>query len=142
MILPKENDFKKLKEILKFVKASNWSSATTPRPVNKPSSSKIPDSETSPQNTLGILKDTSGLNFLSLNEEKSNPQTPPITGKLISPPGTPDTELLITKKMLSEDITDKSLRNLYEGISNLRFGVDIEENLFQQSSQSFLPKNQ
>jgi len=72
----------------------------------------------------------SGLNFLSLNEEKSNSWTPPVTGRLISPSGIPDTELLITKKMPSEDTTDRSLRNLYECTSNLRFGVDIEKNLF------------
>ncbi len=134
MILPKEDDLKEPEGTLKFIKANDWPSAITSGPGNKSSSSKIPDSEISLQNTLGIPKNTSELNFLSLNEEESNPQTSPVIDRLISPLGIPNTELLITKKMSSENTTDRSLRNLYEGTSNLRFEIDIEENLFQQSN--------
>ena len=47
IILPKEDDFKELKGTLKFIKASNWASTTTPELTNKSNSSKTPDSGTS-----------------------------------------------------------------------------------------------
>ena len=88
---------------------------------------------------LGISENMSGINFLSLNEKKSNPWTPQVMSRLINPPGILDTNSLITKKTLSENTIDKPLRNLYEGTSNLRFGLDIEDNLFQQSSKNRIP---
>ena len=128
-----------MKGISKFTKASNWASTSTPKLTETGDTSKIPDSETFPWNTLGILKNTLGLNFLSLNEEKGNPWTPLVTGKLISPSGTPDTGTLLSKHKTPEDNTDRSLRNLYEGTSNLRFGSDTEDNPFQQPSDSRVP---
>ncbi len=72
-IIPNEDDLQEQEGTLKFIKASNWQLATTPELFNKQSVSKTPDSGTSPWNTLGILENTSGLNFLSLNEEEKNP---------------------------------------------------------------------
>ncbi len=72
-IIPKDGDLKKPIETSKFTKASNWASTSTPKLTETGDTSKIPDSETFPWNTLGILKNISGLNFLSLNEEKNNP---------------------------------------------------------------------
>ncbi len=48
IIIPKEDDLKESEGIPKFIKASNWPSATTFEPVNKPNSSKASDSRTSP----------------------------------------------------------------------------------------------
>ncbi len=48
-------------------------------------------------------------------------------------------ESLTTQKTPLEDTMDRLLRNLYEGISNLRFRLDIEDNLFQQSSKGHKP---
>ena len=69
-----------------------------------------------------------GLNFLFLNEEESNPWTPPITSKLISPSETPNTKTPKEKDI--ENLLNKLLRNLYEGTSDLRFRSDREENPF------------
>ncbi len=66
-IIPKEDDLKKLEGTPKFVKAKNWPSGSTSI------SSKIPDSGTSLWNTLEILKNTLGLNFIRLNKEEDNP---------------------------------------------------------------------
>ncbi len=68
---------------------------------------------------------------MSLNEEKGNPWTPLVTGKLISPSGTPDTEIPLGKNEIPEDNTNQPLKNLYRGTSNLRFRPDSENNLFQ-----------
>jgi len=70
-IILKEDDFQELKGILKFIKASKWSSATTPGLSNKQSGSKTPDSRTSPWNTFNIPKTTSGINAIGLNKEEN-----------------------------------------------------------------------
>ena len=102
--------------------------------------SKIPDSGTSPWNTLGIPKNTLGLNFLFLNEEENNPWTPLVTGKLISPPKTPDTGTLLSENKIPkeediEDLLNKPSDNIYGGISTLRFRSNREDNPFQSSNQ-------
>src|SRR6266498_3278869 len=89
-IIPKNDDLKELIGTPKFTKASNWTSTSILKPTETEDISKMPDSETSLWNTLGILKNTSELNFLSLNEEENNPWIPSITDKLISPSRTPD----------------------------------------------------
>ena len=58
--------------------------------LKQPIDSGTPDSGTSPWNTFNIPENTLGINAIRLNEE--NPWEPPNTGKLISPPGTPNTE--------------------------------------------------
>ena len=70
-ILPKEDNLKELQETPRFVKTSNWTSESTPKPTSEENSSKTSDSGTSSQNILGISENTSGLNFLSLNEESN-----------------------------------------------------------------------
>ncbi len=76
MIIPKEDDFKESEETLKFIKASNWASHKTPESTIKSSSNKVSDSGTSSWNTLDISENTPELNFLFLNEKKSNLWTP------------------------------------------------------------------
>jgi len=88
---------------------------------------------------LNIPKNTPEINAIGLHEEKDNPWKPPPVGKLISPSETPNMESLTTQKTPLEDTMDRLLRNLYEGISNLRFRLDIEDNLFQQSSKGHKP---
>ncbi len=62
----------------------------------------------------------------------------PNTGNLISPPGTPNTESQTPKRKNLEDLLDKvppskkPLKNLYKGISTLRFGPDRKENPFNK----------
>ncbi len=53
--------------------------------------------------------------------------------RLISPLGTSNTESKIPKGEDIKDLLKKLLKDLYAGISNLRFGPDPEENLFQSS---------
>jgi len=68
-----------------------------------------------------------------LNEkEEKNPWTPPVTGRLISPPGTPDTRILLNKNEAprGENFLIKSSGKPYGGTSNLRFRPDPEENPF------------
>src|SRR6266542_3152811 len=89
-IVSKNNDLKEPIGTLKFVKASNWSTHKTPELPKQPIDSDMPDSGTSPWNTFNIPETTPGINAIGLNEE--NPWKPPETGKLISPPGTPNTE--------------------------------------------------
>ncbi len=141
-ILPKEDDLQESEGISKFVKASKWVSGSTPKLTSKENLNKIPDSGTFLWNTLSIPENTPGLNFLSLNEEESNPWIPSVTGKLISLSGTPDTRSQITNKILKntplKDNTDRPLRNLYEGTSNFRIGFDIEDNLFSQPEESHI----
>ncbi len=72
-IISKDDDLKELIETPKFTKASNWASTSISKPTKTEDTSKISDSGTSPWNTLGIPKNTPGLNFLSLNEEENNP---------------------------------------------------------------------
>ncbi len=138
-IIPKEDNLQESAGTPKFTKASNWPLAKTPEPVNKSSSSKTPDSRTFSWNTLGIPENTSGINFLLLNEKESNPWTPLVIGKLISPPGTPDMRTPIIKYKTPEDNTDRSLRNLYEETSDLRFRSDIEDNPFWSSEKNRAP---
>src|SRR6266540_2619261 len=101
-IIPKDEDLEEPIGTPKFVKASNWSTHKTPEPPKQPIDSGTPDSGTSPWNTFNIPETTSGINALGLNEEE-NLWKPPDTGKLISPPGTPNTESQTPK---SEDIED------------------------------------
>ena len=104
----------------------------------------MPDSGTSPWNTFNIPETTSGINAIGLNEEE-NSWKPPDTGKLISPPGTPDTEPQTSRGEDIEDLLDKVpperklLKDLYEGTSNLRFGPDREENLFSRPLSERIP---
>ncbi len=128
-IIPKDNDLKESIGTPKFTKASNWASTLTLKLTETGDTSKIPDSRISFWNTLGIPENTPGLNFLSLNEE-SNLWIPPVIGKLISPSGTSDTETPLSKNKMPEDNMDKPLRDLYGGISNLKFRPYSEENLF------------
>src|SRR6266496_2566386 len=134
-ILPKEEDLKEPIGIPKFTKASNWSTHKTPETPKQPIDSGTPDSGTSSWNTFNIPETTPGINAIGLNEEE-NPWKPPDTGKLISPPGTPNTESQTPKGENLENLLDKTppssrpLRNLYEGTSTLRFGPDRKDNQF------------
>src|SRR6266545_1949248 len=131
-ILPKEEDLKEPVGIPKFIKASDWSTHQTPEPPKQPIDSGTPDSETFPWNTFNISETTPGINAIGLNEEK-NPWKPPDTGKLISPLGTPNTESQTPKGEELEDLlrneppSERLLKDLYEGTSNLRFGPNREE---------------
>src|SRR6266498_1531136 len=133
-IIPREKDLKEPIGILKFVKASNWSTHKTPEPLKELIDSGTPDSRTSPWNTFNISETTPGINAIRLNEK--NPWKPPDTGKLISPPGTPNTESQTSKGEELEDLLknylppERPLKNLNEGTSNLRFGSDREEDPF------------
>ena len=75
-----------------------------------------------------------------MNEEE-NPWKPLDTGKLISPPGTPNTESQTPKGEDLEDLlrshppSEKPLKDIYEGTTNLRFGSDRQKNLFQSISR-------
>src|SRR6266542_4091043 len=102
-ILPKEDDLQQLIGTLKFVKASNWNTQKTPEPLKQLIDSGMPDSGTSPWK-------------------------PPDTGKLISPPGTPNTESQTSKGEELEDLLknypllERPLKDPFAGTSNLRFG--------------------
>ncbi len=95
----------------------------------------MPDSGTSPWNTFNIPETTLGINAIRLNE-KENSWKPLDTGKLISPPGTPNTELQIPKGENLENLLgkvsleEKPLRNLYERTSTLRFRPDKKDSIF------------
>src|SRR6266498_2600816 len=139
-IIPKEEDLEELIGTPKFVKASNWSTHKTPEPLKQPIDSGIPDSGTSPWNTFNIPETTPGINAIGLNEEE-NPWKPPDIGKLISPPGTPNTE---SQTPRGEDLKEllrrepppkKPLKDLQEGTSNLRFGPNREEDPFRPLSE-------
>src|SRR6266498_2331777 len=90
-VIPKKEDLEELIGTPKFVKASNWSTHKTPELLKQPIDSSTSDSGTFPWNTFNISETTLGINAIGLNEEK-NPWKPSDTGKLISPPGTPNTE--------------------------------------------------
>src|SRR6266498_1851866 len=129
-IVPKEEDLKEPIGTPKFVKASNWSTHQTPEPPKQPIDSSTPDSGTSPWNTFNIPETTPGINALGLNEEE-NPWKPSDTGKLISPPGTPNNESQTPKGDELEDLLknypppDTSLKDLFVGtFDNVRFGPD------------------
>src|SRR6266540_4300899 len=136
-IIPKDKDLEEPIGIPKFVKASNWSTHKTPELPKQPIDSGISDSGTSPWNTFNISETTPGINALGLIEEE-NPWKLPDTGKLISPPETPDTETLTTvtpvKKTTQgipiEELLDQSIKDPFEGGSNLRFGPDRTNNCF------------
>src|SRR6266498_5499685 len=129
-IIPKDEDLKELIGILKFIKANNWSTHKTPELPKQPIESKTPDSGTSLWNTFNIPETTSGINTIGLNEEEENPWKLPDTGKLISPPGTPNTESQTPKGDALEDLlksyppSDNPLKDPFVGTSNLRFGSD------------------
>ena len=95
------------------------------------------DSGTSSWNTFNISENTSGINVIGLNEEE-NPWKPSDTGKLINPLETPNTESQTPKEkdlenlLRKESSSERPLRNLYEGTSNLRFGPDKKENPFSR----------
>src|SRR6266498_3719223 len=131
-ILPREEDLKEPIGTPKFIKASNWSTHKTPESPKQPIDSGTPDSGTSPWNTFNISETTPGINAIGLNEEE-NPWKPPNTGKLISPPGIPNTESQTPKGEELEDILKNYLppgnsqKNLFEETSNLRFGLNRED---------------
>src|SRR6266511_769902 len=128
-IIPKDEDLEELIGTPKFVKASNWSTHKTPEPPKQPIDSGTPDSGTSPWNTFNIPETTPGINAIGLNEEE-NPWKPPDTGKLISPPGTPNTESQTPRGDEVEDFLknypppEEPLKNPFVGTSNLRFEPD------------------
>src|SRR6266540_2977467 len=136
-IVPKEEDLKESIGTPKFIKASNWSTHKTPEPLKQPINSGTPDSGTSSWNTFNIPETTPGINAIGLNEEE-NPWKLPETGKLISPSGTLNTESQTPKEEELEDLlknqppSERLLKDLYEGTSNLRFGPDRKENPFSK----------
>ena len=100
----------------------------------------MPDSGTSPWNTFNIPETAPGINAIGLNE-KENPWKPLDTGKLISPPGTPNTESQTPKGENLEGILknylppDRPLEDLFIGTSDLRFGPNREEDLIRPLSE-------
>src|SRR6266542_916973 len=128
-IIPKNEDLEQPIGTPKFIKASNWSTHQTPEPLKQPIDSGTPDSGTSLWNTFNIPETTPEINALGLNEEE-NPWKSPDTGKLISPPGTPNTESQTPKGDELEDFLknypppDSPLKDPFVGTSNLRFGPD------------------
>jgi len=80
-----------------------------------------------------------GVNFIGLNEEKSNPWKPSIK-KLISPPGTSDSSIIIsgsskeTFKTITPD--SESTLNIYQNTITLRFDAESLKNPFKESSDS------
>src|SRR6266498_2111555 len=130
-VIPKDEDLEELIGTPKFTKASNWSTHKTPEPPKQPIDSGIPESGTSPWNTFNIPETTPGINALGLNE-KENPWKPPNTGKLISPPGTPNNESQTPKGDNLEDLLkdypppDRPLKDPFQGTSSLRFGPESE----------------
>ncbi len=143
-IIPKEEDLEELIGTSKFTKASNWSTHQTLESLKQPTDNNIPDSGISPWNTFNISENISGINVIGLNKEE-NPWKPSDTGKLISLPGIPNTESQTSKGENVEDLLDKvpperkPLRSLYEGTSNLRFGLDREENPFSRPLSERIP---
>ncbi len=131
-----EEDLKEPIGIPKFTKASNWSTHKTPEPSKQPIDSGTPDSGTSSWNTFNIPETTSEINALGLNE-KENPWKPSDIGKLISPPETPNTESQTSKGEELENLlrnyppSEKPLKDLYGGTSDLRFGPNREEDPFR-----------
>src|SRR6266498_946370 len=98
----------------------------------------MPDSGTSPWNTFNIPETTPGINAIGLNEEEENPWKPPDTEKLISPPGTPNTESQTPRGDELEDLLknypppEVPLKDPFIGTSNLRFGPDPREPLSER----------
>src|SRR6266498_3815270 len=102
-IIPKDEDLEQPIGTPKFTKASNWLTHKTPEQSKQPIDSGTPDSGTSSWNTFNIPETTPGINAIGLNEEK-NLWKPPDTGKLISPPGSPNTESQTPKGEELEDL--------------------------------------
>src|SRR6266542_487644 len=131
-IIPKDEDLEEPIGIPKFVKASNWSTYKTPELSKQPIDSGTSDSGTSPWNTFNISKTTPEINAIGLNEEE-NPWKPPDIGKLISPPGTPNTESQTPKGEELEDLLKnhlppkEPLRDPFIRTSNIRFGPNRKE---------------
>src|SRR6266498_1733060 len=136
-IIPKNEDLKEPIGTPKFVKASNWSTHKTPEQPKQPIDSGTPDSGTSPWNTFNIPETTPGINAIGLNEEE-NPWKPPDTDKLISLPGTPNTESQTPRGEELEDLLkdhpppEVPLKDPFAGISNLRFGPDRKKPLSER----------
>src|SRR6266498_2173789 len=136
-IIPKDDDLQELIGTPKFVKAKDWSTHQTPELLKQPIDIGTPDSGTSPWNTFNIPETIPGINAIGLNEEE-NPWKPPDTGKLISPPGTPNTESQTPKGDEVEDLLknypppEVSLKDLFARTSNLRFGPDSERPLSER----------
>src|SRR6266498_2688841 len=122
-IIPTDEDLKELIGTPKFNKASNWSTHKTPEPPKQLIENTTPDSGTSPWNTFNIPETTPGINAIGLNEEE-NPWKPPDTGKLISLPGTPNTESQTPKGeeledlLRNEPLPKRPPQDLFEGTSN------------------------
>src|SRR6266498_1476603 len=138
-IIPKNEDLEQPIGTPKFVKASNWSTHKTPEPPKQPIDSGTPDSGISPWNTFNISETTPGINAIGLNEK--NPWKPPDTGKLISPPGTPNTESQTSKGEELENLLknypppEVPLKDPFVGTSNLRFGPNREEDPIRPLSE-------
>ena len=105
-ILLEGKNFKKLKRIPKFSKARDW---IPPIILSKSKiiESKTPDSRISFWNTLRIFENTSGVNFIGLNEG-SNPWKLLLSEKLISLLGTSDSSNIIITKKTSKTTTPDS----------------------------------
>ncbi len=140
-IIPNQDDLKKPIGTPQFTKASNWLISQTSEPEKQPDISKTPDSGTSPWNTFNIPENTPGINAIGLNDEEENPWKPPDTGKLISPPETPNTETQTPQReelenlLKNHPLPERPISDPYERTSNLRFGPDREENPFQSTSR-------
>src|SRR6266498_199719 len=132
-----EEDLKEPIGIPKVSKPSNWSTHKTPEPSKQLIDKGTPDSRTSSWNTFNIPETTPGINALGLNE-KENPWKLPETGKLISPPGIPNTESQTPRGDELEDLLknhpppEVPLKDLFAGTSNLRFGSDSERPLSER----------
>src|SRR6266498_3754660 len=136
-IISKKDNLKEPIGTSKFIKASNWSTHQTPEPLKQLTVNQTPDNRTSLWNTFNIPETTSGINTIGLNEEENSWKSLD-TGKLINPPGTPDTRTLITitpirkipQGISLEELLDQPLKNPSKGGSNLRFGPDRTDNQF------------
>src|SRR6266540_3386745 len=143
-IIPKEEDLEVPIGIPKFAKASNWFTHQTPKLLKQLIDNNILDSGTSSWNTFNIPEITLEINAIGLNE-KENSWKPPDIGKLISPLGTSNKESQTPKGEDLEDLlrnetpSEKPLRNLYEGTSNLRFGSNREENPYNKLFSERIP---
>ena len=88
---------------------------------------------------MNISENTSEINIIGLHEEESNPWTPPVIGRLISLLRIPNKEQKTLVGIPLEDLLDKPLRNIYEEISNLRFGSNLGDNPFDQPNRGQVP---
>src|SRR6266498_4483148 len=143
-IIPKDENLEEPIGTPKFVKASNWSTHKTSEQPTQPIDSDTPDSGTSPWNTFNIPENTSGINAIGLNEEE-NPWKSPDTGKLISLPGTPNTESQTPKGEELEDLLknylppERPLKDPFVGTSNLGFGPNQDKDLYIKPLSERIP---